>query len=115
MTYDFKDEHGNEVTLCMSLAAYEAAKVGDDTIRHDGAVLTRVYRASSTANDTKFKPIVSESMGCHPDQRDGMIAECKRAGVPTEYTADGCPVLTSQAHKRAFMGAFGYHEKNAFC
>ena len=116
MIYDFEDTAtGEKVTYIMSLAEYEAAKICGDCIYHDGRTLARVYSAKSTANDTKFKPIISESMGGHPDQREEFIAEAIKRGVPTEITEDCCPVLTSEAHKRRYMKAFGFHEKNTYC
>jgi len=114
MFYDFKDESGNDVSLILTWQQYEAAKIGNDTILHEGRSLTRVYQARSMAADSRFKPIISESMGGHPSQRDEMMAEAKRLGVPTEFTADACPILTSQAHKRAYMKAMGYRENNAY-
>lgn len=113
MIYDFIDEHGNSVSLSMSLAQYEAAKSGGDTIRHDGRTLTRIYTARG-ANATTFKPCDSEAMAGHPDQRDEMIAEAKRRGVPVEFTADARPFFTSRQQKREYMKAFGYEDKNAF-
>ena len=63
------------------------------------------------------KPVLSDSMAVHPKQVKEAMERDKAAGVPTEYTSDGRPIWTSQAHKRAFMKSFEgerIHERNCF-
>lgn len=52
-------------------------------------------------------PLVSEALAVHPDQVAEAVAEARKRGVPTEYTADGNPVFTDRGHRAAFGRAFG--------
>jgi len=48
-------------------------------------------------------PIKSDAMGVHPSQRKSMTAFCDKMGVPTEFGADGRPILRDRAHRAAHM------------
>ena len=64
------------------------------------------------------KPVLSDALAVHPAQVKAAMERDKKAGVPTEYTEDGRPILTSQAHKRKLLRSFGpdvgMHENNCY-
>lgn len=44
-------------------------------------------------------PRTSFSMGVHPDQVKVATEYARKAGVPTEFAANGQPIMTSQRHQ----------------
>lgn len=59
-------------------------------------------------------PIKMVSAAVTKKRRKTMIEECAKRGVPTEYTAGGRPVIRDAAHRKQFMRAFGYHDRNCY-
>lgn len=57
-------------------------------------------------------PILSDAVGIHPDQVDEAREECKRLGVPTDFKDDGRVVFTSRAHRKEYLRAHGYYDRN---
>jgi len=47
-------------------------------------------------------PKTGTFIGCHPDQVDEFNEASKMAGVPTEHTPEGDPVLRSNWHQRQY-------------
>ena len=58
-------------------------------------------------------PILSDAAGVHPKQAKELSDFLKSKGVPTEVRSDGRPVLTDRAHRKAFLKARGFHDRNA--
>ena len=58
-------------------------------------------------------PMRSEALAVHPEQRGEATEAAKKAGVPTYFDRIGRPVFTDQGHRKAYMKAFGYRDKNA--
>ncbi len=114
MIYEFTDGT-NTVTLGMTVAQYEAKKIGPDTILHDGKELKRIYGMSATAKAPVVKrQLVSESMGVHPDEIPQRMEECRKSGVPTEFTPDGQVLFNGLGHRRKYMKLYGYADKRAY-
>jgi hypothetical protein len=49
------------------------------------------------------RPLVSNAAGVHRKQRQEAIEHVRSKGVPTDFTADGRPVFTSRAHRKAYL------------
>ena len=59
-------------------------------------------------------PMVSVAMAVHSSQVDlARELDKKRGAPPTEYKG-GCPVWTSERHKRAYCRAHGVHDNNSY-
>ena len=65
----------------------------------------RKYKAYTT-------PQPSMSMGCHSSQIKEYAAFDKAMGVPTAYTKDGSPLITSMRHQAAYAKIHGHHNKD---
>ncbi len=59
-----------------------------------------------------FKPIVSDALAVHPKQVQEATEDAKRKGVPTEFLPDGRPILRTRGHRRAYLRAYGFHDRN---
>ena len=59
-----------------------------------------------------WKPIVSDAMAVHPSQVKEAVLDAAKKGVPTEFLPDGRPVLTSRSHRRAYLRAYRFHDRN---
>jgi hypothetical protein len=57
-------------------------------------------------------PKLSEALAVHPDQVPEAVEDAKRKGVPTRFEADGRPVITSRAHQKAYLKAYGFHNRD---
>lgn len=57
-------------------------------------------------------PHLSEGLSVHPDQVQEAIEDAKRKGVPTEFRPDGRPVMRSRAHQKAYLKAYGFHNRD---
>lgn len=58
-------------------------------------------------------PIESEAMAVDPEDIGKAREIAKRAGVSTEYTRTGEPILRSAAHRRAHCRAMGFYDRQA--
>jgi hypothetical protein len=60
-------------------------------------------------------PMVSDAMAVHFKQLPlARKLDKARGAPPTEYTKQGQPIWTSEAHKRAFIKAHGVHDNNSY-
>lgn len=57
-------------------------------------------------------PMASEALGCAEDQIAHFTEDAKKRGIPTQFTPDGRPIFTSPGHRRDYLRAYGYHDKN---
>ncbi len=57
-------------------------------------------------------PMKSEALGVHPDQIGEAREQSIKLGVPTEFTKDGRPILTSPKHRKRYAEALGFHDRN---
>lgn len=58
-----------------------------------------------------FKPIISDALAVHPKQVGDAVADAKAKGVPTDFLPDGRPILTSRSHRKAYLKAYGFHDR----
>lgn len=59
-----------------------------------------------------WKPIHSDALAVHPSQVDEAVESAKKKGVPTEFLPDGRPILRTRQHRRAYLRAYGYHDRS---
>lgn len=88
----------------------------------DGVRVTRaVYKkafpdkplaASIGGHLSKCWPMVSDGLAVDPTQRDEAVADAKAKGVPTEFNAEGQAILTDRGHRKRYMKAYGFHDRN---
>lgn len=61
------------------------------------------------------KPLVSESLACHPEDITAMEKLDKDKGLSAiHYDSDGRPSFSSQRQKKEYLKAHGYCERNCF-
>ncbi len=58
-------------------------------------------------------PMASYAAGVHPKQIPEMRKFDKKHHVPTDYTPDGDPILTSPKHRKKYCEAHGLYDRNA--
>lgn len=58
-------------------------------------------------------PMTSYAAGVHPKQIPEMVKFDADHGVPTHYSEDGDPILTSPKHRRKYCEAHGMFDRNA--
>lgn len=69
--------------------------------------------AEAVGNRPWSKKVKSVALAVHPDQIAEAAEDARKRGVPTEFTADGCPVLTDRDHKKRYLRAYGYYDRDA--
>ena len=57
------------------------------------------------------RPLLSDALAVHPSQIEEAREDAKQKGVPTDFTPDGRPILTSRAHRKRYLKAYGFHDK----
>ena len=80
-----------------------------------GKVMERDFGAehgSTVHNYGATWPMCSDGAGVHPKQRKEAYEASVRAGVPTDFNAEGQAVFTSAKHKKAYCEAFGMYDRN---
>lgn len=60
-----------------------------------------------------WKPIVSDALGVHPHQVNEAREDAMKKGVPTDFTPTGEPILRSREHRKAYMRAYGFYDRDA--
>lgn len=59
-------------------------------------------------------PIKSVALGVHPDQVPSAREQAKAKGVPTDFTPGGRPILRDAGHRKRYLKAFGFHDRNSY-
>ena len=59
-----------------------------------------------------WKPLHSVALGVHPAQITEAVADAKAKGVPTEFDTEGDPVFTSRRHRKEYLKAYGFRDRN---
>lgn len=67
-----------------------------------------------TAGFTGY-PIESLAMAVRSGQVAEAAAHDKKLGVPTEYTRSGRPIWRDASHRKKYLKAHGYFDRDAFC
>jgi hypothetical protein len=84
-------------------------------IRHNG----RTYRRSFSDEGASIPatlgwPIECVASGVHPSQAGELREYLKKAGVPTDVTADGNPIYRDATHRKKALKARGMCDKSAY-
>ena len=97
---------------------------GKDCYFLDGKQVTKVEFDKALDLPLERKPITKQCKRGYPIKSNVFattskgvkkaMAEAAKRGVPTEFTPDGTCVLRDAAHRKAYMKAFGYHDRNSF-
>lgn len=58
-------------------------------------------------------PMASTALAVHPSQIGEAHADATTKGVPTEFTKSGQPIFTDRDHRRRYMKAYGYYDRDA--
>lgn len=101
--------------LFLTISQLEEARTDDARYVVDGRNLRRDFHAEHTGVPSipgKW-PMVCDAAGVAPSQRKEAMEYCRKCGVPTEYNADGDPVLTSRKHRKRFLQSQGLFDKDA--
>lgn len=56
---------------------------------------------------TEPYPVLSQSLGCRPDEIQENRQKLAKQGVPTEFSPDGRAVITSWQHRKQLHKLFG--------
>lgn len=59
------------------------------------------------------RPLKSVALAVHVDQIPEAMALAAQAGVPTEFTSDGRPILRDRNHKKRYCRAVGVYDRDA--
>lgn len=57
-------------------------------------------------------PLTSDAMGVHPTQITEAVDQARKAGIPTDFTRDGRPILTSPGHRKRYAEMRGFYDLN---
>lgn len=61
---------------------------------------------------TWSNPLLSDALAVHPSQVKEAYEDSVKKGVPTEFLADGRAVLRSREHRRKYLKAYGFYDKD---
>ena len=59
-------------------------------------------------------PIYCETLAVHPDQIGEQRDFDRSHGVPTDYRADGTPIMRDKTHYKRYRKLHGFHQKNGY-
>jgi hypothetical protein len=60
-----------------------------------------------------WKPIESDALGVHPSQINEAREDAIKKGVPTDFTPTGEPILRTREHRKKYMQAYGFYDRDA--
>ena len=84
-------------------------------IRHDGRTYHRDFSAEAVGVPmAKGWPMECVASGVAPSQAQELRDYYRKAGVPTEVTADGNPIYRNAAHRRKALKARGFRDKAGY-
>lgn len=59
-------------------------------------------------------PIKSVALAVHSSQVGEAQADAVKKGVPTEFTPGGRPILRDASHRRKYLKAYGFVDRNSY-
>lgn len=62
----------------------------------------------------KGYPIKSVALAVHSSQVREAMEDAMKRGVPTMFTPSGRPILRDAAHRKAYLKAYGFHDRNSY-
>jgi len=60
-------------------------------------------------------PIKSVACAVHSTQRDEAMEHDRKLGVPTEYTPGGRPIWRDAVHRKKWIKANGFFDRDSYC
>lgn len=69
---------------------------------------------SRKRHESRGYPIKSVALAVTRKRIPEQMKRDAERGVPTEYTKNGRPILRDAAHRKAYLKAYGYHDRNSF-
>lgn len=113
--YEFKSEDGEIIERFFSFKEKPSSiKIdGKEYVAQIGTIIGCVVKKPKGFGGKPCStwPRESAAMGVSETQVKDAMAEDRRKGVPTDYTKDGNPILTSPGHEKAYMKAHGFHHR----
>ena len=117
--YEFMDDDGEVVVLEMMISELQSRLTDgkielDDgrTATYDWGQFSRPQNHRSVSSCPGNWPMVSYSMGVHPDQISDQMQADKKHGVPTDYTTSGDPIYTGRGHRKRHMKAYKIFDRS---
>ena len=94
-----------------------SARSAIGTLHFETCRLCELFAAGGTTQplvevERLNKPKLSDGLAVHPDQVPEFMAEDKKRGVPIEYHRDGRAVINSRAQQKAYLTAYGFHNRD---
>ena len=59
-------------------------------------------------------PIKSVALAVHSTQVKEASEDAAKRGVPTEFSPSGEPILRDSSHRRRYLKAYGFHDRNSY-
>lgn len=72
------------------------------------------HSPSRKRHEKRGYPIESVALAVTRKRIPEQMKRDAERGVPTEYTKGGRPILRDAAHRKAYLKAYGYHDRNSF-
>lgn len=86
------------------------------TIHGETCLLCELFEEGPAFADVEAcrssNPKLSDALAVHPSQVAEAVADAKKKGVPTRFEADGRPIITSRAHQKQYLKAYGFHNRD---
>jgi len=57
-------------------------------------------------------PMASDAAAVHPSRVEEARESARAKGVPTDFDQHGRPVFRDRGHRRAYLRAYGYHDRD---
>lgn len=109
--YTFKcPKCGNEQTVTRVMADYDLPL----NCEKDGKLMGRILLFNGRNKGCDAYPMASYAIGVDPSEVPAMREIDAKAGVKTEYSADGDPIFVSRGHRKQYLKAHGFHDRNSY-
>lgn len=69
--------------------------------------------AGTFGSHTGGWPMMSDALAVHPSLRADAEKDAAAKGCPTDFAADGRPILRDKEHRKRFLQTYGYYDRNA--
>lgn len=102
--------------------AYFPSKLFEVKVRYTKEEIEEFVKAGTAIEITpemkkrlpKGYPIKSVALAVHSTQVKEAMEDAAKKGVPTEFTRDGRPILRDASHRRRYLKAYGFIDRNSY-
>lgn len=120
MFYDFVNENGESIEREYPIGKAPGFIVVDGC-RYERDILGAVMSCNTAVknwngvgrNPCSTWPRSSTAMGIAAEDVPSAMAHDRKHGVPTEYTREGDPILTSKGHEKRYMDLHGFAHRGS--